>query len=240
MAGDRRSAPIATSARTGAIKLDQGQTTYRAARLLLKGENPYGFGALVDFQAVKDRWPEREAAGIAPRVARANLETALADYDRGLGAEARAAILPPAPRSGPAALEAHLLGYKYGALFPLLALPLAAAGLPAGIMALNALVAALTIATLYALMRERVGDPRLARLGLAALVCDNAILVNYVEKSATDVYALHVHGAGGARRRGAGASTGPQWLWRSASASRFSRRRWRFRCCSRAAAGARR
>ena len=99
-------------------------------------------------------------------------------------------ILPPAPRSGPAALEAHLLGYKYGALFPLLALPLAAASLPAGIMALNAVVAALTLATLYALMRERVGDPRLARLGLAALLCDNAILVNYVEKSATDVFAL--------------------------------------------------
>ena len=67
-------------------------------------------------------------------------------------------------------------------------------------MALNAVVAALTLATLYALMRERVGDPRLARLGLAALLCDNAILVNYVEKSATDVFALLFIGAGGARR----------------------------------------
>ena len=75
---------IATSARTGAIKLDQGQTTYRAARLLLKGENPYGFGALIDFQAVKDRWPQRDAAGIGARVARADLEGALADYDRSL------------------------------------------------------------------------------------------------------------------------------------------------------------
>ena len=92
---------IATSARTGAIKLDQGQTTYRAARLLLMGENPYGFGALIDFQAVKDRWPQRDAAGIGARVARADLEGALADYDRSLSAEARAVILPPAPRSGP-------------------------------------------------------------------------------------------------------------------------------------------
>ncbi len=181
---------IAHSARTGAIPLDQGQTTYRAARMLLKGENPYGFGALVDFQAVFDRLPQREAAGIGPSVPRADLDAALAAYDRDLGAQARARILPPAPASGPAALEAQLLGYKYGALFPLLALPFAAMGLPAGIMALNALVAALTLAALYALMRERVGDPGLARLGLAALLWDNAILVNYVEKSATDIYAL--------------------------------------------------
>jgi hypothetical protein len=181
---------VAESARTGQIKLDQGQTTYRAARLMLKGENPYGFGALVDFAAVRDRMPQREAAGLGPRVAREKLEAAFAAYDLDLSADARVEIAPPAPATGPAALEAHLLGYKYGPLFPLLALPLAAWGLPAGIMALNALAAGLTLAALYALIRERVGDPSLARMGLAALMCDNTILFNYVERSATDIYAL--------------------------------------------------
>ena len=181
---------IADVARGGAIPLDQGQTTFRAARLLLRGQNPYGAGALVDFQTFFDRLPAREAAGIGPTLPRAALNPALAAYDRDLSAKARAPLLPAAPASGPAALEAHLVGYKYGALLPLLALPIAAAKFPAGIMALNALAAVLTLAALYALMRGEVGDERLARLGLAALLCDNTILFNYVEKSATDVFAL--------------------------------------------------
>ena len=181
---------IVEVARSGAIPLDQGQTTFRAARLLLSGENPYGAGALVDFQTFFDRLPAREAAGIGPAVPHADLKNALAAYDRDLSAETRALLLPPAPPSGPAALEAHLTGYKYGALLPLLALPMAAAKCPAAIMALNALAAALTLAALFGLMRDEVGDERLARLGLAALMCDNTILFNYVEKSATDVFAL--------------------------------------------------
>ncbi len=181
---------IANTARTGAIPLDQGQTTWRAARLLAHGENPYGFGALVDFQTYFDRLAAREAAGIGPSVPRADLRAALTAYDRTLSPADRAVVLPPAPASGSAALEAHLLGYKYGALFPIVALPLVEAGLPAGIMALNALVAVLCLAAVYRLMRDRVGDPALARLGLAALLCDNTILVNYVQKSATDVWAL--------------------------------------------------
>ncbi len=180
---------VATSARTGAIPLDQGQTTWRAGRLLLRGENPYGFGALVDFQTYFDRMSLREAAGVGPAVPPDALKSALQAYDSTLAAPERAAVLPPAPAAGPAALEAHLLGYKYGPLFPLLALPFVALGWPAAIMALNGLVAALAVAALYATMRERVGAP-LARLGLAALMCDNTILVNFVTKSATDIWAL--------------------------------------------------
>ena len=179
---------IADSARSGAIPLDQGQTTWRAARLLLRGENPYGFGALVDFQAFDDRLAQREAAGIGPQIPRAQFESALRAYDATLAAPERAALLPT-PASAPAALEAHLLGYKYGPLFPLLALPLVALHAPAGVMALNALVAALTLATLYAMLRQRAGAS-LAQLGLAALLCDNTILFNYVMLSATDIYAL--------------------------------------------------
>jgi hypothetical protein len=180
---------ILQSARAHHIPLDQGQTTFRAARLLLKGENPYGFGQLVDFQAVKDRMGQREAAGLAPTVPPAELETALTAYDRALDAATRAPILPPEHSAGAAALEKHLLGYKYGPLFPLMALPLGALDFPAGIMALNALAAAALVAALYALMRERA-NPMLARFGLAALLCDTTLLVNFIEKSATDVWAL--------------------------------------------------
>jgi hypothetical protein len=180
---------IAKTARTGAIPLDQGQTTMRAARLLLRGENPYGFGALVDFQTFYDRLPAREAAGLGPAVDRNGLRPALDAYDVDLAETEKTKLLPPAPSAGPAALEAHLLGYKYGALFPVVALPFAALRAPAGIMALNAFVTALTLAVLYALMRRRA-DPRLARLGLLGLLCDNTILVNYVEHSATDIFAL--------------------------------------------------
>ena len=180
---------ISTTARTGEIPLDQGQTTWRAARLLLRGENPYGFGALVDFQAYFDRMSLRKATGLQPEIAPDALRLALQAYDATLAATERAAVLPPAPAAGPAALEARLLGYKYGPLFPLLALPWVALGLPAAIMALNGLVAAFAVAALYATMRDRVGAP-LAKLGLAALLCDKAILFNYVTKSATDIWAL--------------------------------------------------
>ena len=182
-------ATITTSARTGAIPMDQGQTTWRAGRLLLRGENPYGFGALVDFQAYFDRMSQRKAAGLQPEIAPDALKSALQAYDSTLAAPERDAILPPAPAEGPAALEAHLLGYKYGPLFPLLALPFVVLGQPAAIMALNALVAALAVAALYVTLRERVGAP-LAKLGLAALLCDNTILYNFVMKSGTDIWAL--------------------------------------------------
>src|SRR5260370_23886039 len=59
------------TASTGEIRLDQGQNTLRAARLFLRGENPYARGQLLDLAAYFTRFPQRAQAGL---LARANPE----------------------------------------------------------------------------------------------------------------------------------------------------------------------
>ena len=63
----------ARSLHSSIIPQDAGQTSWRAARLLWRGENPYGFGALTDLNAYRARVGQRKAAGVTTKLADANI-----------------------------------------------------------------------------------------------------------------------------------------------------------------------
>src|ERR1700722_4814575 len=86
------------SLRTGKIPMDEGQTSWRAARLLWHGENPYGVGALTDLGAWQARAQQRKAAGVSTRLAGANVKAALAQYDATLDEGLRRELLPIPPK----------------------------------------------------------------------------------------------------------------------------------------------
>jgi hypothetical protein len=80
---------ILCSYRTREIPLDQGQTTWRSARLVLKGENPYGFGAVVDFEGYTTRTAQRYAQGMDTELPSPEIERTLERYDESLSPDLR-------------------------------------------------------------------------------------------------------------------------------------------------------
>ncbi len=117
------------AARTGEIRLDQGQNLFRAATLLRDGEDPYGRGALIDLEAFSTRFRDRAQLGMAPKMRPIILPQAMARYSREPEKALRDQLLPePAPGLAPeqareAEREYSLLGHKYGPLPVLLAAP---------------------------------------------------------------------------------------------------------------------
>ena len=171
------------------IPLDQGETTWRSARLLWKGEDPYGPGALVDFEAYRTRFSEREKEGLGPRIPTREVPGTMAKYDKTLDPSLRRELLPVATGAEAEGLEARVLGYKYGPLLlemTALAVPM---GIPASVITLNVLATFALLYTLYRLMKFEVG-PAFAELGVVALLLDLHISLNYLRYTATDVYPL--------------------------------------------------
>ena len=66
------------------IEMDQGPALWISARLLWKGENPYGLGALTDLRAYEGRTAQRRAEGIVVSIPAENTAEALARYGRTL------------------------------------------------------------------------------------------------------------------------------------------------------------
>jgi hypothetical protein len=178
--------------RTNRIRLDEGRTTWTAARLLWQGENPYAVGALVDDTSYLHRLPLRIAAGIGPELPADAVQPALDRYLAALDTPTRLALLPaPAADAPPAARrEVALLGYKYGPV-PLLAT--AALGRLAGPAAvpLTTGICCLGLYAVLALILYTAGAGLLgAGLGLAALMLDPLLGFYFMFWTATDVWPL--------------------------------------------------
>lgn len=172
------------------IPMDEGQTSWRAARLLWMGEDPYGSRALVDLNAYRSRAPERSAAGFRAALSNNGESTALARYDVTLDRGVQSRLLPP-QRSESAQSESRLYGYKYGPLVLLATALIAPFGHPGGVLLLNGFICFALFAVIWMILL-RVSGPQIAIAGAAmlALLLDRHITRNYIDRSATDVWAL--------------------------------------------------
>lgn len=175
---------------TSKIPMDEGQTSWRAARLLWEGENPYSTRALVDFSAYRSRGPQRHAAGFRPIMAESETPAALTRYDKTLDPRVQEKLLPP-QATATARHESSLYGYKYGPLVLLATAAIVPFGHPAGVLLLNGAVCFGLFAAMWAILRT-ITAPQLALAGAAmlALLLDRHITRNYLDRSATDVWAL--------------------------------------------------
>jgi Glycosyltransferase family 87 len=179
------------SVQTHRIPMDQGQATWRAARLLWRGEDPYGMGEVIDNPTFLGRLAGRNDVGMAPALSGPALYAALLRYDKTLDPALRRQILPiPAEDqlTGAAAREARLLGYKYGPILVILTAPFALFDLPAVVVMLNSAACLGLFVVIWRLLRELTGT--FAALGMVALLLDRFITSNYLENTATDVWAL--------------------------------------------------
>jgi hypothetical protein len=173
------------------IPLDQGQMTWRAARLLWQGEDPYGTGELVDDTTFMTRFASRMDLGMAPPLPGVALFAALLRYDETLDPRLRGQILPvPAKSQLPEAAmrEARLTGYKYGPVLIILTAPFVLFRLPAVVVMLNAAACFGLFAVMWQLLRRL--SVAFAGVGMLAVLLDRFIAWNYLENTATDVWAL--------------------------------------------------
>ncbi|HEY3776592.1 MAG TPA: hypothetical protein VGL35_00895 [Rhizomicrobium sp.] len=177
---------------TTKIPMDEGQTSWRAARLLWKGEDPYGAGTLVDLTALRLRTAQRKQAGIPSLPSGPAMAQALTRYDKNLDRKIRTTLLPvSAHRSAARERELRLYGYKYGPVILVATALLAPTGLPGTVLLLNGLVCFGLFAANWRILK-RISGRQLALAGAAmlALLLDRHITRNYIDRSATDVWAL--------------------------------------------------
>ncbi len=182
----------ARSLHSSIIPQDAGQTSWRAARLLWRGENPYGFGALTDLNAYRARVGQRKAAGVTTKLADANIVPELARYDATLDPKIRHELLPASANlKGVAAREMRLSGYKYGPVIVLITALVAPLGIPAAVIFLNGLACFALYAVNWRILR-RIAGPELALAGAAmlALLLDRHITRSFINQSTTDVWPL--------------------------------------------------
>jgi Glycosyltransferase family 87 len=175
---------------------DQSQDTIRAAAMLRAGENPYGFGAMLDPVAFEGRAALRAAAGIGPvfeaGVVAASLRAYWAGLDRGL----RGRLLPVWNGSTPKALgplgyrEAAILGYKYGPVLVTLAAPATALLGPLGLFLLNTVFLGGWLGAI-ALIVARAGiRADAAVLTFAAVAGDPHVIWNSAFLCSSDIFVL--------------------------------------------------
>jgi hypothetical protein len=181
---------IQKSLRTHKIELDAGETTWRAARMLWLGQNPYGYRAVVDHAIFLDRLEPLAAAGLAPTIPKPELLSALKEYDRTLDPNLQRRLLPIRSDNTPRPLEARVLGYKYGPLVMLVTAPFVPLGVPAVIPALNIAGCFGLFAAMFWVMRDVSRQLALAIVGLIALLVDPSIRWNFILLTATDVWPL--------------------------------------------------
>lgn len=178
--------------RTGHIPMDEGQTTWRAARLLWQGNNPYAQGALVDFVAFLHRASVRTRIGLAQNEPKASLKAQLKDYDSSLSPQLERKLLPlPPSPTVEQRREVSITGYKYGPVILLMTSVFAPLERPAAVLWLNGMACLGLYATLWAILR-RVGsrDMALAGIAMIALLLDRHVTRDYINRSGTDVYSL--------------------------------------------------
>jgi len=183
---------IGHTARTGSIRLDQGQATYNAALGLRRGENPYGPGAILDFYSYFDRMPERQAAALGPTIPANQVGETLTRYWSSLDPTLRVALLPPPPANASASArrEYQILGYKYGPV------PVVVTAFLEPILGHEAVVLVNAIETwgffiLVALiLQRRLGGTDSALLALLAVLLDHFPTWYYIHFSCSDIWPL--------------------------------------------------
>lgn len=215
---------IEHTARTGAIKLDQGQIAYRAIRWL--GEihlNPYGHEVMLDpvyYMSELQRHQPSGCLAFTPAAPAASAGLAerrqfalrLLDAQRrlwdGLDPGAMAALMPavdPAERCARARLGFRSLGFKYGPLDLLAYVPTVLAFGPAGVF-VTQLLAFVGIVALVALLAAQRAGKRSAAVPLALCVLlgmphlHNNVLTTSALDAVPTLLALAALWAHGARR----------------------------------------
>lgn len=168
---------VEITTQTGHIAMDQGQFTHRAALLLLREENPYGVGVLVEpvtWEARRQHRPQPENGH------------ALQQWWNTLDPRFREQALPKdtSPK------EKALLGYKYGPLQPLLAVPLVHALDAGGIPLLNLLFYLAFVAGFAVTLKTVHPGPVTALAALVALLVDEFYRFNFLEETASDIGGL--------------------------------------------------
>jgi hypothetical protein len=182
---------------TGEIRLDQGQNTLRAARLLLRGEDPYAQGQLLDLEAYFTRREQRAEAGLGPEPDPVRARQLAAHWWARLDPEARARLLPPAPPgNAAAAAERSLYGYKYGPVLPLVTAPVQALAGPAAVPLLQLGWWAAWMALLLFCMRSAGVCWGAAALFLACVGLEPNVATNALQLTASDVWVLALMTAG--------------------------------------------
>lgn len=177
------------AARQGDVRMDQGQDTLRAARVLRRGENPYGRGQLLDPVAFDALGPSRAAVGLSPALEPSQIHAVFARYWATLDPSLRARLLPPS-EAVQAQVELSRYGYKYGPLLPLLTAPvearLGAAALPLLQLVLWAFWMLLLALCLTAAGVEVGAVP----LALLVLGLEPTIAHDFLFLTASDIWAL--------------------------------------------------
>ena len=172
------------------IEMDQGPALWISARLLWKGENPYGLGALTDLRAYEGRTAQRRAEGIVVSIPAGNTAEALARYGLTLDPELRKQLLPVAAASKGLLSETRLLGYKYGPLLIDVAALFAPLGQPCAIVGLQIAIYAVTLVAMACLFWRAFEDKNLAAIGILALLLDRHLSWEYVELAMADIWVL--------------------------------------------------
>lgn len=190
-------AQFASDLKKNRISLDQGQITANAVRLLQAGKNPYDSFHMVDTTAWMRDLPARQAAGYGPddSIKSENYETALQYYTDGNDFTLRNQLLPQGlptidwlpPWQGK---ELAGLGYKYGPLIVGMSYPFVAIFGVAGITLFNCLAVLGLLIVLWRISRHYSSDNLLVTLAMLALVLDPFVRMNFVQRSATDIYPL--------------------------------------------------
>jgi len=177
--------------RTNNLRLDEGRTTWRAARLLWRGENPYGIGVIVDDTGFERRLARRQGLGIGPAMPASAVGPALERYLSSLDPDQRIALLPDVS-GAPLAVrwEAAVVGYKYG---PVPLLITAALERRLGSMSVplsNGLACLLLFGVVALIVRSAGADWLVAGAVVAASLLDPIMVWFFVQLTATDVWPL--------------------------------------------------
>lgn len=183
---------IAHTVRTGDIRMDQGQATYRAALGLWRGENPYASGALLDYYAYLSRAPLRAAAGVGPQLPEDQVDAAFGRYWDSMDPALRAKLLPvpPPDASASARREVGILGYKYGPVPVLATAVLAPLIGPTAVPLLNTAGTLGLFALLALLLRRSSIKPELAAVAFLACLIDHFPTWYYIHFSDSDIWPL--------------------------------------------------
>jgi hypothetical protein len=183
---------IKHTAVTDEIRMDQGQSTLKAAQGLWHGENPYGEGALLDPYGYMARLKLRIAAGVGPRDVGPEVEPMLWRYWATHDPDLRARLLPPPPpgAGADARRETAILGYKYGPV-PLLATALMAPALgPLAVTAANVVLTFALYGLVWLILRESALPLEFAALAMIAVLADHFPVWYYMHFSDSDVWPL--------------------------------------------------
>lgn len=182
---------VVSTAKTGVIRLDQGEATFRAAIELLRGHNPYAKGALLDQATYFYLLQKRVQLGVGPAVPPPQVQSVFDAYWRTLNPALRTLLLPAPPPNNPAAaLQTRILGYRYGLVILAISTVLVPTFGPAAIPLENAILTLGLLAIMIWILRLRHLEKPVIALALLGVMLDVQIPWNFIYFTATDIWAI--------------------------------------------------